>query len=1170
MRMKKWIVMMIVLMLAAVCLAGCGRNENKTGGSDTARPAQGENGGAAGEPTGSEPDGAEADQGQSDDLPIYDVAACQTVGNIVTFGHYEQDNNRVNGPEPIEWVVLDVQGNKALLLSKYALDSMPYHAVSESVTWEKCTLRSWLNNEFLSAAFNEKEQSVILMTNVDNSDASRHSNALYTATGGNDTEDRVFLLSYHEVFRQYFSDDKARICAPTDHAIANGAWINDSYQAYGRYTGKWWLRSPGSWESQASDVDYYGVFDYWNVKTDSLCVRPALWISLGTGITGDNGSQSEGSDAGISDPDPEMPGSGDDNSVVPSDTALSGGTAEPVASKGQSGETAPDASDEDGSESETDDYSSGWTNGQQSGPETERPATDGTGNNHTDRGPSNTATERPATEENRNNTDDREPSDHTTELPVTEANRDGMDEREPSDHTTELPATEENRDGNSDREPSDDTSEEPGTDENRSSDADRVMLRSDVSTYRTVTFGHYEQDNNPDNGPEPIEWLVLEEQEGKALLLCRYALDTRPFNTEDYEGLKWEDCSVRTWLNSDFLNTAFNEAEQKAILLTEVNNSDSLEHPGWEQYETEEGFDVLDVPVVAGNKTQDFVFLLSTHEVYDLFFPDPDYRARFCYPTDSLLAKLRQETGRRMWYGTECWWLRTTTEDGLVGFVLDDDRYDEYTGATNGTVVRPALWVSLDDGMIHPGDEIQPDTDSPDEATDDGIHVGSIVAYGSYEQDNIPDNGPEPIEWLVLDVQDGKALLLSRYGLETRPYNAEEQAGITWEECSLRAWLNHDFMNTAFSGEEQMAILLTDVNNSDSLECGIHIGDYIDIPAIGGNDTRDYVFVLSCREAISGFRAGTITDCVATEYVIANAEDQYISWEPPTADWWVRTTIEDGEAGFAYNSFGGFNPVTDSRTVVRPAMWLSLESADVKIVYSDPVPPDSNPDSSSFGTVGNVVTFGRYEQDNHEENGREPIEWIVLDMQDGKALLVSRYGLDTLPFNREERTDITWEDCSLRTWLNSDFLNAAFSGEEQKAILLSDVNNNDSSGYSGWLPYDENGIDYEMEIHVAGGNNTQDYVFILSGYEVFERYFRNDQARMCTPTDYSLAKNNELYPTELDDGQKVVCWWLRLTLVDGSAGSVIEDGSSYYFTEGNWNGSVIRPALWIDLESGIF
>ena len=183
---------------------------------------------------------------------------------------------------------------------------------------------------------------------------------------------------------------------------------------------------------------------------------------------------------------------------------------------------------------------------------------------------------------------------------------------------------------------------------------------------------------------------------------------------------------------------------------------------------------------------------------------------------------------------------------------------------------------------------------------------------------------------------------------------------------------------------------------------------------------------------------------------------------------------------------------------------------------------------------------------------------------------MSRYGLDTLPFNREERTDITWEDCSLRTWLNSDFLNAAFSGEEQKAILLSDVNNNDSSGYSGWLPYDENGIDYEMEIHVAGGNNTQDYVFILSGYEVFERYFRNDQARMCTPTDYSLAKNNELYPTELDDGQKVVCWWLRLTLVDGSAGSVIEDGSSYFFTEGNWNGSVIRPALWIDLESGIF
>ena len=51
------------------------------------------------------------------------------------------------------------------------------------------------------------------------------------------------------------------------------------------------------------------------------------------------------------------------------------------------------------------------------------------------------------------------------------------------------------------------------------------------------------------------------------------------------------------------------------------------------------------------------------------------------------------------------------------------------------------------------------------QALPQNISVGDVLAFGHYEQDNNPDNGPEPIEWIVLDVQDGKALLLSRYGL---------------------------------------------------------------------------------------------------------------------------------------------------------------------------------------------------------------------------------------------------------------------------------------------------------------------------------------------------------------------------------------------------------------------
>ena len=90
-----------------------------------------------------------------------------------------------------------------------------------------------------------------------------------------------------------------------------------------------------------------------------------------------------------------------------------------------------------------------------------------------------------------------------------------------------------------------------------------------------------------------------------------------------------------------------------------------------------------------------------------------------------------------------------------------------------------------------------------------------MIPFGHYEQDNNPGNGPEPIEWLVLDIQDGKALLLSKYGLEAKAYNTKF-VDITWENCTLRTWLNGEFLAKAFSAEEQSAILLTEVDNSDA------------------------------------------------------------------------------------------------------------------------------------------------------------------------------------------------------------------------------------------------------------------------------------------------------------------------------------------------------------------
>ena len=198
------------------------------------------------------------------------------IGDTYTFGSYEQDNDTSNGKEEIEWQILEKQDNKILIISKYALDCQQYNTEYTDVTWETCTLRSWLNRTFINDAFSESEKSMIADTKV-----TADENPNYSTNPGNDTTDKIFLLSINEV-NKYFTTDDSRKCAPTYYAIEQGAYTSDSYTTGGKATCWWWLRSPGSSQFFASYVDAGGsVHDYGNYVDDSSdCVRPALWINL--------------------------------------------------------------------------------------------------------------------------------------------------------------------------------------------------------------------------------------------------------------------------------------------------------------------------------------------------------------------------------------------------------------------------------------------------------------------------------------------------------------------------------------------------------------------------------------------------------------------------------------------------------------------------------------------------------------------------------------------------------------------------------------------------------------------------------------------------------------------------------------------------------------------------
>ena len=189
------------------------------------------------------------------------------VGETYIFGTYEQDNNDSNGKEEIEWLVLEKQDHKVLLISKYALDCKQYNTSYTDVTWKTCTLRKWLNNDFINAAFSEEEKAMIPTVTV-----SAEKNPDYSTNPDKATQDQVFLLSITEA-NKYFTSSIARQCEPTDYAVANGAFVN-------RDTCWWWLLS--SDDHYASYVNTSGFVseDGTNVNVASNAVRPALWIDL--------------------------------------------------------------------------------------------------------------------------------------------------------------------------------------------------------------------------------------------------------------------------------------------------------------------------------------------------------------------------------------------------------------------------------------------------------------------------------------------------------------------------------------------------------------------------------------------------------------------------------------------------------------------------------------------------------------------------------------------------------------------------------------------------------------------------------------------------------------------------------------------------------------------------
>ena len=424
-----------------------------------------------------------------------------------------------------------------------------------------------------------------------------------------------------------------------------------------------------------------------------------------------------------------------------------------------------------------------------------------------------------------------------------------------------------------------------------------------------------------------------------------------------------------------------------------------------------------------------------------------------------------------------------------------------------------------------------------------------VVTFGRYEIDGNEQNGKEEIEWIVLEDDGEEMLLMSKEALDEKPYNEKYTMSVTWEQCSLRNWLNNDFYNAAFSGEEKNMIVLSDVENVDNPN-----------GTDGGSSTKDRVYLLSIDEASWYLPTDDMRRSEATAYAVKNGVSVHAF---DNCGWWLRSPGTYASEAADVTSTGAVRStglyVSNNCNGVRPV---------IRVKKSAVIPPYLNDDG--------YLVFGRYEQDNNTENGKEPIEWVVLEENEKGRLVISRYILDCVPFNNKYE-DVTWETCSLREWLNNDFLNEAFSKAEQTLIPKVHLKN------SG--------------VEMPGGNDTEDQIFCLSLEEVAKYYeveldkyafFGFCKELITLPTEY--AKANGLHTFRAKDcidepigdeywmdgyapkGYQAsitdltgTYWWLRTMGWDSDACAVFPHGyvGPHYESGVSSGGYGVRPVIWI-------
>ena len=1068
------------------------------------------------------------------------------VGDIITLGHYEQDSNTANGPEAIEWQVLAVENRRALVISKYGLDTKRYNETSTSVTWETCTLRAWLNGEFYNSAFSSDEKGRIQKVNLRNPDNPKYGTK---GKGGNDTTDRIFLLSIDEA-EQYFVNDNARQCRPTTYAKNEGIYFSESDGG----TTKWWLRSPGSYSYNAVVVYYDGsiINNGSRVIISGNVVRPAFWLDLNTGT-----------DAAASTAVPVLMS----NPTLSPDALYDLGEA---AYKDGDYEKALEylhpAAEAGNADAQ---YRLGYMYANGRGVEKSNEEAAKWYRMAADQGDTTA----------QNILGNMYESGRGVEKSYEEAARWYQRAADQGYKYAQFNLGNLYYNGY-------------GVEKSYEEAAKWFRLAADQehTTAQYFLGVMYEYGQGVDQSyEEAVKWYQLAadqgDKEAQQTLGNKYYFG-RGVDQSYEEAVKWYQQAAdqgyayaQTSLGSMYENgegvaQSYEEAIKWYQLAADQGHENAQnklkdlldKHPELQK-------NIENTPVPAATAASTSAPTLSPDALYDLgedayktgdyqkaleyLLPaaeagnaDAQYRLGYMYATGRGVEKSDEEAGRL--YQLAFKWYQQAADQG--------DAHAQYR---LGVMYRTGRGVKKSDEEAFKLYQLAADQGYADAQR----NLGNMYEYGN----GVDQSYKEALKWYQLAADQGDAdaqyylgyMYHSGRGVERSDEEAVKWFRLSADQGDADAQYMLGFMYEYGYGVEEsyeeavkwyrLAADQGDKYAQTSLGSMYENGKGVEqsyeeaakwyqLAADQGHETaqKNLDDLLNKHPELKKVNENTPAAAPGAAQKptdMPNSVCQVISdtllRDKPTNSGTVLRSVLKG----TILTYSGESKEAEGKT------WIHVRTENGNEGWIDKAAAGIQNNDAFSLKAGDILTLGHYEQDGNLNNGPEAIEWQVLAVEDGRALVISKYGLDVKPYN-EKWTGVTWETCTLREWLNGEFYNSAFSSDEKSRIREIRVKNPNNPEYG-----------------TEGGNDTTDRIFLLSIDEA-NYYFPNDEARQCQPTTY--AKNNGAYVKEDRGG---TWWWLRSPgYHDYSAADVIIDGIVFNMGPHVNNGSTsVRPSFWLNL-----